>query len=191
MPTCVWRRACGVESTGWGNWPSVTEPSRRSTIATVMQPEVTYQPFTLLHNNFIIIIIIMAIVYAQFKLFAPHQVTSEMNNNFYVFLFFFLTGLLPPAKREQWAHIRSEIEAITDNWLTLVSKCLDLINSRWASEQEKCICFCLFAVSCLDLFEGDFWWDCGSWQHQYPSISSQQYENGRFNAKFANVLMTD
>ena len=89
MPTCVWRRACGVESTGWGNWPSVTEPSRRSTIATVMQPEVTYQPFTLLHNNFIIIIIIMAIVYAQFKLFAPHQVTSEMNNNFYVFLFFF------------------------------------------------------------------------------------------------------
>ena len=88
MPTCVWRRACGVESTGWGNWPSVTEPSRRSTIATVMQPEVTYQPFTLLHNNFIIIIIIMAIVYAQFKLFAPHQVTSEMNNNFYVFLFF-------------------------------------------------------------------------------------------------------
>jgi len=39
-------------------------------------------------------------------------------------------GLLTPAKREQWIQLRMEIEALTDNWLTLVSKCLDLINSR-------------------------------------------------------------
>nr|SVE92913.1 EOG090X0398 [Moina brachiata] len=39
-------------------------------------------------------------------------------------------GLLPPAKREQWMQLRVEIEALTDNWLTLVTKCLELINSR-------------------------------------------------------------
>lgn len=39
-------------------------------------------------------------------------------------------GLLGPAKREQWLQLRAEIEAETDNWLTLATKCLTLINSR-------------------------------------------------------------
>nr|SVE83565.1 EOG090X0398 [Daphnia pulex] len=39
-------------------------------------------------------------------------------------------GLLAPAKREQWIQLRMEIESLTDNWLTLVTKCLELINSR-------------------------------------------------------------
>ncbi|KAI9555749.1 eye-absent 1-like protein [Daphnia sinensis] len=39
-------------------------------------------------------------------------------------------GLLSPAKREQWIQLRMEIESLTDNWLTLVTKCLELINSR-------------------------------------------------------------
>lgn len=33
-------------------------------------------------------------------------------------------------KREQWLQLRAEIEAVTDNWLTLANKCLTLINSR-------------------------------------------------------------
>ncbi|XP_072397368.1 protein phosphatase EYA2 [Diabrotica undecimpunctata] len=39
-------------------------------------------------------------------------------------------GLLGASKREQWLQLRSEIEAVTDNWLTLANKCLTLINSR-------------------------------------------------------------
>ncbi|XP_069678375.1 eyes absent homolog 2 [Periplaneta americana] len=39
-------------------------------------------------------------------------------------------GGLLGAKREQWLQLRSEIEAMTDNWLTLAIKCLTLINSR-------------------------------------------------------------
>ncbi|CAH1126528.1 unnamed protein product [Ceutorhynchus assimilis] len=39
-------------------------------------------------------------------------------------------GLLGSNKREHWLQLRQEIEAITDNWLTLANKCLTLINSR-------------------------------------------------------------
>ncbi|XP_067140082.1 eyes absent homolog 1-like isoform X1 [Centruroides vittatus] len=39
-------------------------------------------------------------------------------------------GLLGPAKREQWLHLRSEIETLTDSWLTLALKCLSIIHSR-------------------------------------------------------------
>ncbi|KAJ8923873.1 hypothetical protein NQ315_006649, partial [Exocentrus adspersus] len=39
-------------------------------------------------------------------------------------------GLLGSGKREQWLHLRAEIETVTDNWLTLANKCLTLINSR-------------------------------------------------------------
>ncbi|PSN54252.1 Eyes absent 1 [Blattella germanica] len=39
-------------------------------------------------------------------------------------------GGLLGTKREQWLQLRSEIEAMTDNWLTLAIKCLTLINSR-------------------------------------------------------------
>ncbi|XP_054275078.1 eyes absent homolog 2-like isoform X1 [Macrosteles quadrilineatus] len=39
-------------------------------------------------------------------------------------------GLLGPGKRDQWLQLRSEIESVTDNWLTMAIKCLTLINSR-------------------------------------------------------------
>ncbi|XP_052122964.1 eyes absent homolog 2 isoform X3 [Frankliniella occidentalis] len=39
-------------------------------------------------------------------------------------------GLLGNSKREQWVQLRTEIEAVTDNWLSLAIKCLNLINSR-------------------------------------------------------------
>ncbi|XP_043278582.1 eyes absent homolog 4 isoform X3 [Venturia canescens] len=39
-------------------------------------------------------------------------------------------GLLGVAKREQWLQLRSEIELLTDNWLTSAVKCLNLINKR-------------------------------------------------------------
>ncbi|XP_063907929.1 eyes absent homolog 2-like isoform X2 [Zophobas morio] len=39
-------------------------------------------------------------------------------------------GLLGSTKRERWLQLRAEIEALTDNWLTLANKCLTLINSR-------------------------------------------------------------
>lgn len=45
-------------------------------------------------------------------------------------IFFSVGGLLGAAKREQWLQLRAEIEAMTDNWLTLANKCLTLINSR-------------------------------------------------------------
>nr|CAI5820721.1 unnamed protein product [Callosobruchus analis] len=34
------------------------------------------------------------------------------------------------SKRDDWLQLRAEIEAVTDNWLTLANKCLALINSR-------------------------------------------------------------
>jgi len=52
-------------------------------------------------------------------------VECSLSNTRYVFI----PGLLG-AKREQWLQLRSEIEAVTDNWLTLAIKCLTLINSR-------------------------------------------------------------
>ncbi|VEN50850.1 unnamed protein product [Callosobruchus maculatus] len=39
-------------------------------------------------------------------------------------------GLLGASKRDDWLQLRAEIEAVTDNWLTLANKCLALINSR-------------------------------------------------------------
>ncbi|XP_024888257.1 eya transcriptional coactivator and phosphatase 2 isoform X1 [Temnothorax americanus] len=39
-------------------------------------------------------------------------------------------GLLGTAKREQWLQLRSEIEMLTDNWLTSAVKCLNIINKR-------------------------------------------------------------
>ncbi|XP_046680931.1 eyes absent homolog 2 isoform X3 [Homalodisca vitripennis] len=39
-------------------------------------------------------------------------------------------GLLGPGKRDQWLQLRSEIENVTDNWLSMAIKCLTLINSR-------------------------------------------------------------
>lgn len=39
-------------------------------------------------------------------------------------------ALLSPVKREQWLELRAEIEALTDNWLTLALKCLAIIHSR-------------------------------------------------------------
>ena len=39
-------------------------------------------------------------------------------------------GLLGTEKREQWLQVRSDIEALTDNWLTMAIKCLTLINKR-------------------------------------------------------------
>lgn len=39
-------------------------------------------------------------------------------------------GLLGPQKREQWLQLRTEIETMTDSWLTLALKSLSIINSR-------------------------------------------------------------
>eukprot|EP00058_Branchiostoma_floridae_P024185 XP_002609675.1 hypothetical protein BRAFLDRAFT_83679 [Branchiostoma floridae] len=39
-------------------------------------------------------------------------------------------GMLGPAKREQWLQLRSEIEALTDSWLTIALKSLSIIHSR-------------------------------------------------------------
>lgn len=39
-------------------------------------------------------------------------------------------GLLGPGKRDQWLQLRSDIEAMTDNWLSLSHKCLSIIHER-------------------------------------------------------------
>jgi len=41
-----------------------------------------------------------------------------------------LLGLLGPQKRDVWLQLRSEIEALTDTWLSLALKSLTIINSR-------------------------------------------------------------
>ena len=38
--------------------------------------------------------------------------------------------LLNQDKREQWQQLRTEMEDLTDNWLTLATKALTLIQSR-------------------------------------------------------------
>jgi hypothetical protein len=49
------------------------------------------------------------------------------------------TALLGAQKRDQWLHLRAEIEALTDNWLTLALKSLAIINSRSGSRTS---CYC-------------------------------------------------
>ena len=39
-------------------------------------------------------------------------------------------GLIGPQKRDAWLQVRQDIETLTDNWLTLALKCLQIINSR-------------------------------------------------------------
>ncbi|KAF4527886.1 hypothetical protein B566_EDAN012298 [Ephemera danica] len=60
------------------------------------------------------------------KLAFRYRRIKEMYNNYRNSV----GGLLGPAKREHWLQLRSEIESVTDNWLTLAIKCLSLINSR-------------------------------------------------------------
>lgn len=43
-------------------------------------------------------------------------------------------GLLGQPKRDQWLQIRNEIEAVTDNWATLINTCLNIIAQR-----ENCV----------------------------------------------------
>lgn len=46
---------------------------------------------------------------------------------------FSVGGLLGP-KRDQWLQLRNEMEAMTDNWATLVTTCLSMIAQR-----ENCV----------------------------------------------------
>lgn len=39
-------------------------------------------------------------------------------------------GLIGQQKRDSWLQVRQDIETLTDNWLTLALKCLQIINSR-------------------------------------------------------------
>lgn len=39
-------------------------------------------------------------------------------------------GLIGQQKRDNWLQVRQDIETLTDNWLTLALKCLQIINSR-------------------------------------------------------------
>ena len=41
-----------------------------------------------------------------------------------------VTDLLGPAKSEQWLQIRSDIEKLTDNWLSMAQQSLSIIKSR-------------------------------------------------------------
>ncbi|XP_059485291.1 eyes absent homolog 2-like isoform X2 [Neocloeon triangulifer] len=60
------------------------------------------------------------------KLAFRYRRIKEMYNNYR----HSVGGLLGPTKREQWLQLRAEIEAVTENWLTLAIKCISLINSR-------------------------------------------------------------
>lgn len=41
-----------------------------------------------------------------------------------------LTGMLGPQKRDQWLQLRAEIETMTDNWLTLALRSLNIVHER-------------------------------------------------------------
>lgn len=60
------------------------------------------------------------------KLAFRYRKIKEMYNNYRNNV----GGLLGAAKQEQWLQLRSEIEVLTDNWLTSAVKCLSLINKR-------------------------------------------------------------
>lgn len=71
--------------------------------------------------------------------YVPFQVnTSDCNYILIGSLIFFFSnsvgGLLGQHKRDQWLQIRSEIEAATDSWSSLVMKCLSVIAQR-----ENCV----------------------------------------------------
>lgn len=45
-------------------------------------------------------------------------------------LYFGVSGLLGPAKRDAWLQLRAEIEGLTDSWLTNALKSLSIISTR-------------------------------------------------------------
>lgn len=49
----------------------------------------------------------------------------------FIFLLFYIKGLLGPAKRDAWLQLRAEIEALTDSWLTNALKSLSIISTRY------------------------------------------------------------
>uniref|UniRef100_A0A8B9F0F0 Eyes absent homolog n=1 Tax=Amazona collaria TaxID=241587 RepID=A0A8B9F0F0_9PSIT len=51
-------------------------------------------------------------------------------NYFFSLSFFYIKGLLGPAKRDAWLQLRAEIEALTDSWLTNALKSLSIISTR-------------------------------------------------------------
>lgn len=55
--------------------------------------------------------------------------------SFFCFLlsYFSVGGLMGP-KRDHWLQVKNEIEAVTDNWATLVTTCLSMIAQR-----ENCV----------------------------------------------------
>lgn len=55
---------------------------------------------------------------------------KEQSGRVLILLYTFFSGLIGPQKRDQWLQLRQEIESVTDNWLTLALKCLQIINSR-------------------------------------------------------------
>lgn len=71
--------------------------------------------------------------------YVPFQVsTSDCNyiliGSLKIFFSNSVGGLLGQHKRDQWLQIRSEIEAATDSWSSLVMKCLSVIAQR-----ENCV----------------------------------------------------
>ena len=40
------------------------------------------------------------------------------------------TNIVHPEKRDDWAKLRHDIEVLTEDWLSLTTKCLSLIASR-------------------------------------------------------------
>ena len=59
-----------------------------------------------------------------------YLIEFSWDRNIIDMLFYIFLGLLGPQKQEQWLQLRSEIESLTDNWLTLALKSLSIINSR-------------------------------------------------------------
>lgn len=55
---------------------------------------------------------------------------KEQSGRVLILFYTFFSGLIGPQKRDQWLQLRQEIESVTDNWLTLALKCLQIINSR-------------------------------------------------------------
>lgn len=53
---------------------------------------------------------------------------------FFVFLNYSVGGLLGPQKREHWHQVRTDVDFETDNWHSLMLKCLNMISQR-----ENCV----------------------------------------------------
>lgn len=95
------------------------------------------------HDHRFCIFLFLLLLITPLWINSNKQMESNLNNDICLIFLFFSSSLptdhldhlqsslgLLGNKANEWMHIRSEIENLTDNWLTFAIKCLTIINER-------------------------------------------------------------